>query len=299
MRIVSAKMPFRFFDSPLFLHPVFHAMRTCARLLALRLFVSDEGALPASTVPPMLRRRLSPLGRLAAAAALAVPADNATEDPIECAARASDTAWVFASRRADIARAVEELRNIRAGDGVSPAHFATSVHNGIEALLSIAAGHTGAETAVAGGLFTAEAGFEAAVGLLSEYPRVLLLVADEAPESVFGEKAAPAFAGVMLLGRAEPEAARTLCDAGAPEGEPLLALFARPKTEEESVDARLEDPAGALSALREVFAWLREEDAPLLTRVDRRVAHVWTKTKAFVDSVEVATADAPESACDR
>lgn len=271
-------------------------MRTCARLLALRLFVSECGTSPASTVPPMLRRRLSPLGRLAAAAALPAPTDVAADDPVERAARASDTAWVFASRRADIARAVEEMRNIRAGEGVSPAHFATSVHNGIEALLSIAARHTGAETAVAGGLFTAEAGFEAAVGLLSEYPRVLLLVADEAPESVFGEKSAPAFAGAMLLARAKPEAARTLCETGAPEGEPLVALFTRPRAEDETIDARLTEPAGALSALLEVFAWL-EEDAPLLTRCDRRVAHVWTKTKAFCDDFDSAeTPEAPESA---
>lgn len=272
-------------------------MRTCARLLALRLFVSECGTSPASTVPPMLRRRLSPLGRLAAAAALPAPTDVAADDPVERAARASDTAWVFASRRADIARAVEEMRNIRAGEGVSPAHFATSVHNGIEALLSIAARHTGAETAVAGGLFTAEAGFEAAVGLLSEYPSVLLLVADEAPESVFGEKSAPAFAGAMLLARAKPEAARTLCETGAPEGEPLVALFTRPRAEDETIDARLTEPAGALSALLEVFAWLEEEDAPLLTRCDRRVAHVWTKTKAFCDDFDSAeTPEAPESA---
>ena len=263
-------------------------MRTCARLLALRLFVSECGTSPASTVPPMLRRRLSPLGRLAAAAALPAPTDVAADDPVERAARASDTAWVFASRRADIARA---------GEGVSPAHFATSVHNGIEALLSIAARHTGAETAVAGGLFTAEAGFEAAVGLLSEYPRVLLLVADEAPESVFGEKSAPALAGAMLLARAKPEAARTLCETGAPEGEPLVALFTRPRAEDETIDARLTEPAGALSALLEVFAWLEEEDAPLLTRCDRRVAHVWTKTKAFCDDFDSAeTPEAPESA---
>lgn len=72
-----------------------------------------EPKAPAVLVPPMLRRRLSPLGRAAAEAAA----------PLLAAAEDKNLPWVYASRWGDLQLAVDSLESVAAGGTVSPAAF--------------------------------------------------------------------------------------------------------------------------------------------------------------------------------
>lgn len=223
-----------------------------------------EPKAPAAGIPAMLRRRLSPLGRAAAQAA----------EPLLAAAQDPGLPWVYASRWGDLKLAESLVRDISAGLPASPAQFSTSVHNAPIALLSIALGHTGNATALAGGPTSLEAAFESAAALLADHPQVLVVCADmKPPESA----AAPGvtWAVGFLLGRQNetenPEAWRRECARG-----PFVALTTRPLEPGESPDPRLDSIAGAPMAL-EVLAWLLASDERVLTHLDRHAAQVWGK----------------------
>lgn len=130
-------------------------------------------------MPPMLRRRIERLGRMALQVAYWGQGER---DPCPI---------VFASRRGDIGRSLQLLRQLAAEEPLSPAAFSTSVHNAIGALYSIAKSHTGYYTAIAAGDETVEAAFVEALGLLVDgAPEVLLVYYDEpmpAPYDVFQE----------------------------------------------------------------------------------------------------------------
>ena len=187
-----------------------------------------EPKAPAVLVPPMLRRRLSHLGRAAAEAAA----------PLLAAAEDKNLPWDYASRWGDLQLAVDSLESVAAGGTVSPAAFSTSVHNAPPALLSIALGHTGNLTALAGGPFSLEAAFESAVGLLFEAPQVLLICADLKPP-VQTNAAGVTHAVGLLLGRqhetADPNQWREVCAKG-----PCAALTTRPLSASETSDNRLD-----------------------------------------------------------
>lgn len=134
---------------------------------------SVESVPPAKAVPAGLRRRLSGLGRTAAEAALAIP--GAMTD--------AETALVFSSRWGDLSASIGEIRALARGEDLSPTVFATSVHNGIAGILTMAAHHTGFVTAVAGGDTPFARGWETAAALLSDYERVLLTVYDQGVEA--------------------------------------------------------------------------------------------------------------------
>lgn len=141
------------------------------------LLSQDEPAL--LEMPAMLRRRIERLGRVALQATYWGQGDS---DPCPI---------VFASRRGDISRSLQLLRQLAAGEPLSPAAFSTSVHNAIGALYSIAQSHTGYYTAIAAGEETVEAAFVESLGLLVDgAPWVLLVYYDEpmpAPYDVFQE----------------------------------------------------------------------------------------------------------------
>lgn len=224
-----------------------------------------EPKAPAVLVPPMLRRRLSPLGRAAAEAAA----------PLLAAAEDKNLPWVYASRWGDLQLAVDSLESVAAGGTVSPAAFSTSVHNAPPALLSIALEHTGNLTALAGGPFSLEAAFESAVGLLFEAPQVLLICADLKPP-VQTNAAGVTHAVGLLLGRqhetADPNQWREVCAKG-----PCAALTTRPLSASETSDNRLDTLGGPSPAL-EVLAWLLGSDDRTFTHFDRHAAHIWAKT---------------------
>lgn len=160
-------------------------MSFCAQILDAALVISGcrsvdplewdpsvKSVPPAKAVPAGLRRRLSGLGRTVAEAAFAIP--GAMTDV--------ETALVFSSRWGDLTASNDEIRALARGEDLSPTVFATSVHNGIAAMLTIAAQHTGFTTSVAGGDAPFARGWETAAALLSEHERVLLTVYDQGVE---------------------------------------------------------------------------------------------------------------------
>lgn len=222
-----------------------------------------EAKAAAKSVPPMLRRRLSPLGRAVAEAT--GPFAEAMKDP--------DTALVFASRWGDAQSAVDELRSLVDTGTLSPTLFATSVHNGIAAILSIAHGHRGFETAVAAGPFSLEAGFMSAVGLLEEHPRVVLCAYDARSPEAFDEKDSFTHASAFLLeAQIESEDRKTFLNAW--ERGPFLSLMAAPGGTQ-TPDERLETRS-AMADL-DVIRWLLADDTPFLTRTDRHADWIWAK----------------------
>jgi hypothetical protein len=119
-------------------------------------------------MPAMLRRRLGPLGRMAAQ--VAYDSHGAAGIPV-----------VFASRYGDAARSLALLRDFSLGEVVSPTDFALSVHNAIGALYSIARRDTSSFCSVAGGRASAAAGIVEAAGLLADGAPEVLLVCYDAP----------------------------------------------------------------------------------------------------------------------
>lgn len=127
------------------------------------------GAPAAPGLPPMLRRRLTPVGAAILGAAGDAGADGATR-------------YVFCSRHGEITRTLRLLRALATEADISPADFSLSVHNALAGLLSIAhAAHAG-HTAIAAGTDSFAAGLIEAVALLRAEPArpVLLVYGDEA-----------------------------------------------------------------------------------------------------------------------
>lgn len=127
-----------------------------------------SGDVPApdlAAVPAMLRRRISPLGRLAFQAAY------------WCHAAEPGMPVVWASRFGEVSRCLELLGDLNQGDAVSPTAFGLSVHNAVSAQYSIARGDRGNHTALAAGQAGVPAAIIEAVGLLQEgdHPEVLLV----------------------------------------------------------------------------------------------------------------------------
>lgn len=120
-------------------------------------------------MPPMMRRRVEPLGRLALHVAYASQGEDA---PLPV---------VFASRYGDVPRSIALLRQLVDGQTPSPTAFSLSVHNAIGALWSIAGGHTAPYTAIAAGDETVEAAFTEAIGLLADGASAVMVVCYDEP----------------------------------------------------------------------------------------------------------------------
>ena len=215
-----------------------------------------EPKAPAAAVPPMLRRRLSPLGRAAAEVAA----------PLLAIARDKNLPWVYASRWGDMKLAVESLEAVAAAEPVSPAAFSTSVHNAPPALLSIALKHTGNLTALAGGPFSLEAAFESAMGLLLEAPEVLVVCADLKPPVETGAAGVTHAVG-FLLGHQNETSDPLVWAAECAKG-PFCALTTRALAPNEAPDPRLDRFGGVPPAL-EVLSWLLAADERAFTHLDR------------------------------
>lgn len=112
-------------------------------------------ALSPNPVPAMMRRRLTALGRIALNALGAL-------DPQE------NESIIFASNWGDISRSYELVDSMVKGEGVSPAGFSGSIHNGIGAVASIwKKNHAAYRAITAGGRFTTIAALTEAAALLA------------------------------------------------------------------------------------------------------------------------------------
>ncbi|MBN3564442.1 beta-ketoacyl synthase chain length factor [Aliamphritea spongicola] len=131
-------------------------------------FVPDDSVKPAvmKAIPAMLRRRFTPLGKVAMGAALPLLTEM------------TSVASVFASRHGDTPLTLELLKGIGQDDPMSPTAFSLAVHNAVGGLYSIARKDKSAINAIAAseGLVV-QALLEAAC-LLQEHSQVLCVIYD-------------------------------------------------------------------------------------------------------------------------
>lgn len=159
-----------------------------------------------SFVKPLLRRRLSPLNRMAFNVAW------------RCLPEGQAPFCIFCSRYGEFARAFDILRAMSEGEPVSPNTFSLSVHNTVSSQFSIARGDRTHSTAVAAGASTLEAGFIEASGLLAESPEAsaLLVYFDEPlPDLYAGQAEAVRVSAALAILLQRPQRA---------EDDPVLRL---------------------------------------------------------------------------
>lgn len=106
--------------------------------------LAADAETPSCPVGAMLRRRLTPLGRLSLSALHGI--DPAPGEPI-----------IFASSWGDISRSFALVSALARNEPMSPMGFASSVHNGIGATASIWLANTHAYQAISAGAMTTEA----------------------------------------------------------------------------------------------------------------------------------------------
>lgn len=119
-------------------------------------------------VPNNLKRRLSPLAKT-----------------VFCAIRQCENIndcipVVFSSTHGELARSLEMIKLLEAGEDISPTSFSLSVHNAIAGLFSIVYGNTSEVTVLASGEDGIASAFLEALGILQEgEPDVLMVFYDE------------------------------------------------------------------------------------------------------------------------
>jgi Beta-ketoacyl synthase, N-terminal domain len=159
-------------------------------------FLPHGEATPAlAEMPPMLRRRVDKLGRMALQVAWWCQQDREENVPL-----------VFASRHGDLSRTYDMLRALAQEQPLSPTHFGLSTHNAIAAQYSIARNLGGNCVCVSAGTATAEAAVIEALGLLADGFEEVLLVAYDCPlpegYAAYGDEPEAPFAWTARIGRA-------------------------------------------------------------------------------------------------
>lgn len=174
----------------------------------------EQNATALSAIPPMLRRRASPLGKLALTAACRC-LEQLTPPML------TSVPSIFCSQHGDIGRSIELLDQLAHGEALSPTTFSLSVHNATAGLFSIARGDRAVSSAVAGGEASVENGIIEACSLLADGASHVLLVAYDAPIAplfaTFEEHPRDAFAWAWLLAPAGPNAISLEWQASGPE----------------------------------------------------------------------------------
>jgi len=162
----------------------------CARPVPL-----EEGGVPdARFLPPLLRRRCSPIARMMLTAAF------------ECCdeEQRSHIGMVFASRHGNINESVGLFERLARREPLSPTRFSHTVHNAQAGLFSIAAANRFGSSSISAREETFACGFLEALTFLERDPnRPVLLVVGDAPLSdTFAplvEEARCAYALALLL----------------------------------------------------------------------------------------------------
>ena len=129
----------------------------------------SQGNPDAGAIPPMQRRRISRLSKMALATALEVMGGDVADYSIFC------------SQHGEIVRTREILSSISAGTEISPIAFAQSVHNTASGLFTILASSNAPSMSMASGANTFAYGWLEAQAYLASNPdhRVLLVDFDE------------------------------------------------------------------------------------------------------------------------
>lgn len=131
--------------------------------------IAGKKEAPVSAMPPMLRRRAGPLGKMA------------LEVAYQCMSQRGDIPMVFCSRHGEVARSVELISDLAANLPLSPTNFGLSVHNAAAGLFSIARGDRGNHIALAAGPSSVEHAVIEACGLLADGAPMALLVVYDCP----------------------------------------------------------------------------------------------------------------------
>ncbi|WP_299019778.1 beta-ketoacyl synthase chain length factor [uncultured Photobacterium sp.] len=147
---------------------------------------------PVTDIPPMLRRRMSSLSKMAIQTAISLAKD-------------SDIDFiVFSSRHGELERTAKLLRDILQGEDASPIAFSQSVHNTAAGLFTIATKQAIPVTSLAAGEHSLHSAIIEASAYLAENPQHRILVVDfdeplPAPYHSFEVKQHQAFALGLIL----------------------------------------------------------------------------------------------------
>lgn len=129
---------------------------------------------PLLHIPAIMRRRLTPLGRMALYAGYLADPEQTAHIRVYC------------SRHGDLSRTINLLDTLADSQTVSPADFSMSVHNAIGALEGIATKNKCDYTAISAAEHTFLAGLIEACGYLqSGTKRVLVVIYDEKPPILY------------------------------------------------------------------------------------------------------------------
>ena len=174
----------------------------------------SNAAVPDDAIPPIHRRRMSSLTRLAVQIA------------IEAAGDSRPDFLIFCSQHGDLTRLREMLDDISAKVELSPTTFSQSVHNASAGLFTIISRSAAPVSALAAGRGTFAAGWLEAEGFLLANPtaRVLLVTYDEplpADYASYSTQAPCAYAVGLLLRRTTGRQRVALHVASANEDDPL------------------------------------------------------------------------------
>ena len=127
-----------------------------------------------SDAPALLRRRVSPIGQKALAAAWGLP-------------NLAESRFVLASRHGEFGRTLSILDSIAADEIMSPADFSLSVHHALAGLLAMATHDGRGHVALGAGAESFGYGLLEAAACLADDPSepVVLLAFDEPPPAPF------------------------------------------------------------------------------------------------------------------
>ncbi|EKO3403116.1 beta-ketoacyl synthase chain length factor [Vibrio fluvialis] len=125
-----------------------------------------EGPIEVGLIPPMMRRRMSPLSKLAVQTALSLMNEHAVDY------------LVFSSRHGELHRSAELVKEILHGEEASPMNFSQSVHNTAAGLSTIASKQAIPVTSIVAGDNTFHSALTEAWLYLCEHPEQRVLLVD-------------------------------------------------------------------------------------------------------------------------
>jgi len=142
-----------------------------------------------SVIPAMLRRRLSPVARIAMSVIMPL-AETHGAMPL-----------IYVSRHGDLQRTFQLLKDLASGEPVSPTAFSLSVHNATAGLFSIQQGLTKNITAISCGDADLVPALLEALGQCNpQEPKVMCVFCDEPPPDIYGAQVSqPEFAYAVAL----------------------------------------------------------------------------------------------------
>ncbi|MBJ7550338.1 beta-ketoacyl synthase chain length factor [Marinomonas ostreistagni] len=190
-----------------------------------RLYSADEDNIKTGLkkISPMLRRRFTKMGKVAAAALCGLELDE-------------NTPLVFASRHGDVDLTLSLLQNIASDQDLSPTGFSLAVHNAIAGLLSIAQKDTSSITSVAACQNMLPTALLEAAIQLQDFSKVVCLICDTPVPKIYQpytESSDIPYAIALLLSRdvgtalklSKNDSSAAILDETAPDYMQLLTLL--------------------------------------------------------------------------